>query len=184
MAMRFMLYLVLCAAAVVFAAEPQTKAKSQTKAPPQTKAGPQAKEETGPVQGFAAAPMVLADEGCARDYVRAFQFEGIELRKKLTDLEAYKCVDTTAKGIFAAVSTDRKDFAVEKGKVAYFRRVTMTYDRQRTQLAVGNTLVNYPGSPVYIGWIADADFYAVSPEQFDQLLAEKKIPMLMFGNTR
>ena len=60
----------------------------------------------------------------------------------------------------------------------------MTYDRQRTQLAVGNTLVNYPGSPVYIGSIADGDFYAVSPEQFDQLLAEKKIPMLMFGNTR
>ena len=166
-------------AAFVFCAEPQTKGKSEPKAAPQVRTEP-----ATPVQGFAVAPMVLADEGCARDYVRAFQAEGVELRRRLADLEKYNCMDKTAKGIFAAVSTERRDFAVDKDHTAYFRKVTMTYDRPRTEAAVGNTLVNGPGSPVYLGWILDGDFYAVSPQRFDELLAQKKIPVLCFGDCR
>jgi hypothetical protein len=60
--------------------------------------------------------------------------------------------------------------------VAYFRYVLMTFDPQRTEVAVGG-YVKEPASYAYLGWIPDADFYAVSPKQFDQLLADKKIPM-------
>src|SRR5450432_1786447 len=77
--------------------------KKGTGAPQRTR------KESGPIRGFAVAPMVLKDEGCARDYVRAFQFEGVELRKRLVDLNTYGCIDTTATGIFAGLSTDRKD---------------------------------------------------------------------------
>jgi hypothetical protein len=73
--MRFALYLALCMVGVAFGGEPQTKTE------PAVRARPQTKKETEPVQGFAVAPMVLTDEGCARDYVRAFQAEGVELRK-------------------------------------------------------------------------------------------------------
>ena len=170
--MRSVFCLLMAWAIAIFGAEPQTKAKTEAKG------APQAKKTTGPVQGFAVAPMVLTDEGCARDYVRAFQAEGVELRKRLSDLETYHCIDTTATAIFAAVSIERKDFAVEKGKVAYFRNVVMTFDPERTKsVVVENRLVLPPGKTIYLGWIPDEYFYAVSPERFNQLLAEKKIPM-------
>ena len=123
------------------------------------------------------APIVLTDEGCARDYVRAFQADGVELRKRLADLQIYGCVDTTAKAIFAGVSTERKAFAVEKDEVAYFRYVVIKFDPERTKRAIGGRFVIPPGKTVYVGWILDENFYAVSPEIFDQLLTEKKIPM-------
>jgi hypothetical protein len=76
-------------------------AEAQTKAKPGSNAEPHIEKEADPVRGFALAPMVLTDEGCTRDYVRAFQFEGVELRKRITDLETYHCIDSTATGIFA-----------------------------------------------------------------------------------
>ena len=171
--MRFVLYLALGMVGVVFGAEPQTKTE------PAVRARPQTKKETEPVQGFAVAPMVLTDEGCARDYVRAFQAEGVELRRRLADLETYGCVDTSARAAFAGVSTERRDFAVEKGHVAYFRYVIIKFDPERTKTAIGGggLRVRPPGKAMYLGWIPDADFYAVSPETFDQLVAEKKVPM-------
>src|ERR1039457_1379869 len=171
MAMRFVFCMLVPLVAAVFGAEPQTKAKPNAKAP-------QAKTATGPVQGFAVAPMVLTDEGCARDYVRAFQAEGVELRRRLADLETYHCIDTTATGIFIAVSIERKDFAVEKGKIAYFRNVVMTFDPERTKSVVPQgRLVNPPDKTVYSGWSPDEYFYPVSPKNFNQLLAKKKIPL-------
>jgi hypothetical protein len=155
---------------------------AQSKAKGTSKAAAVAAKDPAPVSGFAVAPMVLTDEGCARDYVRAFQAEGVEFRKRLTDLEAYKCVDTSARGIFVAIASERKDFAIDKGSAAYFRKVVMSYDQKRTEVAVGNTVVSTPGSQVYIGWILDEDFYPVSSEQFDQFLAEKKIHMNVTGN--
>ena len=140
--------------------------------------GPSSQDGYGSAQGFAVAPMVLTDEGCARDYVRAFQAEGVELRRRLADLETYHCIDTTATGIFIAVSIERKDFAVEKGKIAYFRNVVMTFDPERTKSVVPQgRLVNPPDKTVYSGWIPDEYFYPVSSERFNQLLAEKKIPI-------
>lgn len=172
-----MLCLALFIAGVVFGAEPQTKAAPQSKAQPESKARPPAKRATEPVKGFAVAPMVLTDEGCARDYVRAFEAEGVELRNRLADLETYGCVDTGARAIFTGLSTERRDFAIEKDKVAYFRYVIIKFDPERTKAAVGGPVISPPAKMVYLGWIPDGDFYAVSPEIFDQLVAEKKIPM-------
>ena len=168
--MRLALYLTLCTAGVVFEVKPQTKTDA-------TKPQHQPKKETKPVQGFAVAPMILTDEGCARDYVRAFQTEGVELRKRLIDLETYRCLDTTAKAIFAGVSTERKDFAVQKDAVAYFRHVLIKFDPERTKAAVGGRLIGPPEKASYFGWIPDENFYAVTPEAFDLLIAEKKIPL-------
>jgi hypothetical protein len=123
--------------------------RAQTKAKPEAKAAPPAKE-AGPVAGFAVAPMVL---------------------------QTYGCVDTTATGLFTGVSTDRKDLAVEKGDVVYFRRVLLKFDAERTKVAADNTAINRPPAQFYEGWIPDENFYAVSPEQFDKMLAEKKIPL-------
>jgi hypothetical protein len=121
--------------------------------------------------------MLLKDEGCARDYSRAFSFEGVELRKRLADLQTYDCIDTTARGIFVAVSIERKDLAAEKDSVAYFRQVLIEYDPRRTEAAVGRFVNDPPAKTRYSGWIPDRDFYAVTPEVFDQLLAQKRIPM-------
>lgn len=156
----------------VAAVEPQAKGKLRPKTELQSK-----KVIGGPIHGFAVAPMVLTDEGCARDYVRAFQFEGVELRKRLTDLETYHCIDSKATGIFAGVSIERKDFAVDKEHVAYFRNVVLKFDPQRTSMALDGRPTNPPGETIHIGWIPEKNFYAMSPEQFDQLLAQKKIPM-------
>jgi hypothetical protein len=76
-----------------------------------------------------------------------------------------------------AVSLERKDFAVEKGNVAYFCSVVITLDLERSKSAVAGKFTNAPGKPVYRGWIPEKDFYAISPEQFDRLMAQKKIPM-------
>jgi hypothetical protein len=122
--------------------------------------------------------MVLTDEGCVRDYVRAFQAEGVELRKRLADLGTYGCIDASATAIFSGVATERRDFALEKDAVAYFRYVVITFDLARTKAAVGEeTVVRPPAKNVYSGWILDGNFYAVSPEKFDQLMADGKIPM-------
>ena len=164
MDMALTLCLALSIASVAFGAEPQTKAAPQSKAKSETKARPPTKGETDPVKGFAVAPMVLTDEGCARDYVRAFEAEGVELRKRLADLETYGCVDTGARAIFVGLSIERKNFAIEKDNVAYFRYVIIKFDPERTKAAVGGPAVNPPAKTVYSGWIPDADFYAVSPE--------------------
>jgi len=155
-------------------AEPQTKSSPPAKAKSEA-----SKKEVKPVEGFAVAPVVLADEGCTRDYVRALQSEGVELRKKLTDLQAYACVDTSAQAIFSAVAIERKDFAVSKDEVVYFRLVMIKFDPDRTKAAIGGEghVVTPPAKTVYVGWIPEERFYAVSPEAFDRLLAEKKIPM-------
>ncbi len=34
-----------------------------------------------------------------------------------------------------------------------------------------------PAKMAYAGWIPNADFYAVTLEQFEKLLAEKKVPL-------
>jgi hypothetical protein len=124
--------------------------------------------------------MVLTDEGCVRDYVRAFQFEGVELRKRLTDLETFKCIDSTATGIYRGVSLERKDFAVEKGNVAYFRKVIITFDLDRTKIAIQTMLVGghvkQPGRTIYSGWIPEKNFYAVSAERFDVMLSRNELP--------
>src|SRR5215472_7214624 len=91
-----------------------TQTKQASKAKPAGKA-----ESTGTVNGFVVAPVVLTDSGCVRDYVRAFQSEGVELRKKLADLAAFGCSDLSAKGIFSALATERKDFAVDPDHNAY-----------------------------------------------------------------
>jgi|SRR5579871_1093057 len=135
---------------------------TQTRQP--SKAKPAAQAESAAVNGFVVAPVVLKDEGCTRDYVRAFQFEGVELRKRLADLGAYGCSDLSAKGIFTAVASQRKDFALDRDYTAYFRFVVMTYDRKRTEIAAENNLVSAPGHTVYMGWVADEYFHGVTPE--------------------
>ncbi len=162
----------MCIACIALRADFQTNVGAATKTRPQAK-------KDAKIEGFAVAPMVLTDEGCARDYARAFQSEGVELRKKLTELQQYGCVDTSAKGIFAAVSTERKDLSVTKDEVAYFRFVVLTFDYARTKTAIGGEgrVVTPPAKTAYVGWIPDKNFYSESPETFDRLLTEKKIPM-------
>src|ERR1700733_5101245 len=148
------------------AKSPAPKAPSKTSAP----------KKTPTVSGFAVAPPVLADEGCARDYMHMFEAEGVEQRKKLNDLFAYHCLDGTAKGIFSAVAIDRKDFAVIKGETAFFFLVRMAFDTERTHKVIGGPkgfLISPPAAS-YSGWIPEEDFYAVGEEEFDKLLAAGK----------
>jgi hypothetical protein len=130
--------------------------------------------------GFAVAPMVFADEGCARDYARAYQFEGVEFRKRIAELNQYGCIDTTATGIFAAIATVRKDLAVEKGKVALFRKVILESDARRSWIAASKPeVMSPPRRSMYAGWIMDSDFYAVSAEEFDRRMANREIPLIV-----
>ena len=55
--------------------------------------------------------------------------------------------------------------------------MTLAIDLIRTNSATGSIMPLYSVRQAYEGWIADRDFYAVSPERFDQLLVQKKIPM-------
>jgi hypothetical protein len=169
-----MQYAVVLCTVFSFSADAQTKANPQKPPPP-------SKKEARGVQGFAVAPMILSDEGCSRDYVRAFQSEGVEFRKKIADLVSYGCLDTTAKAIFSAVAIDRKDFAVEKDMVANFRLVAMAFDLEHTQIAVGGpqVFVFRPARLTYNGWIPEKNFYAVTTDVFTQLLNEKKISMVI-----
>jgi hypothetical protein len=119
----------------------------------------------------------MTDEGCARDYMRMFETEGVEQRKRMSDLLTYRCLDTSAKGIFSAVVTDRKDFAVAKDEEAFFLRVTLVLDRERTQRALGGPEVYHiePPGASYFGWIPERDFYAVTGAQFDVMVSTGKI---------
>jgi hypothetical protein len=154
-----------------------TCALAQTKAP-RALASKSAPMNSTAAEGFAVAPMVLKDEGCARDYSRAFGFEGVEIRKRLTDLVTYGCLDTSARGIFKAISLERKDLAVKEGTVAYYRRVLLTYDPERTKTATGGiVVVSPPDKRVYTGWVPEAVFYGVSEERFDKMLAAGEIPL-------
>jgi hypothetical protein len=147
------------------------------KAPAPKGASKSASVKAQTVSGFAVTPPVLADEGCARDYMRTFEAEGVEKRKKFDDLIAYHCLDPTAKGIFSVTATDRKDFAVSKGEEAFFLLVVMIFDKERTQSAIGGPTVFLvsPPSNSYVGWIPEQDFYLLRGEQFDQMLAAGKI---------
>ena len=54
------------------------------------KAAPHAREAE-PVAGFAVAPMVLKDEGCAKDYAKSLGLEGIAQRKMFAELVQFGC---------------------------------------------------------------------------------------------
>jgi len=161
------------ALSLVVAGFAQTAKAPAPKAPSKTSTAKKALT----VSGFAVAPPVLADEGCARDYMHMFEAEGVEQRKRLSDLFAYHCLDGTAKGIFSAVAIDRKDFAVTKGETAFFFLVRMAFDKERTQKAIGGPEVFLISPPAasYSGWVPEEDFYAVSEQEFDKLLAAGKI---------
>jgi hypothetical protein len=162
--------MVLLSMTVMIGAQP-------AKAPPPKSTAKSKSVKSPTVTGFAVTPPVLADEGCARDYMRMFQTEGVEQRKKFDELIAYHCLDGTAKGIFSATATERKDFAVAKGEEAFFRLVAMIFDKNRTQNAIGgpNVFLISPPSGSYLGWIPEQDFYPVRAEQFDEMVAAGKI---------
>ena len=177
--LKMLMFGFLAAVALISGPSPGRQTPSGDQAKPKQPTKRAVGQDASPVRGFAVAPLVLADEGCARDYSRAFLSEGVELRKKLDDLEKYKCLDTSARGIFAAASTERKNLSADKESVAYFRQVILEYDPERTKTAVGRWVSNPPAQMHYFGWILERDFYPVSPEVFDQMLAQKKIPMFV-----
>lgn len=113
------------------------------------------KKDSREVTGVVKAPMILKDEGCARDYVRAYEYEGVELRKRLADLNTYGCIETKAAAYFTAISFDRKNLAVKPGAFAWFRYVTLKIDPERTGRS---GMYLYQGKSSYAGWILDQDF--------------------------
>jgi hypothetical protein len=140
------------------------------------------KKNTEPY-GYAIAPLVFADEDCARDYVRAFRAGGLELRKKIEELRAYKCLNDTAKAVFSGETKERKNLATEKGREAYFRHVTLLFDAGHTRTAISGSKwgssveVHRPPMDIYEGWIMDSDFYPIESDQLDTLLSSEKIQM-------
>jgi hypothetical protein len=136
---------------------------SQSAQPPQDETGsnpiPKTPTLTPPASqntGLAVAPVVARDADCARDYANAFLAGGLELRKRLVELEQYHCIDSSAAGIYRATILETRDIT----PTATFDRVELIYDRNLTSQALGHAPAhqNEPPHTVYVGWIPEADF--------------------------
>ena len=66
--------------------------------------------------GYEVEGFLAKDEGCFKDYVSALSLEGIELRKKMSELLGYGCGSVIEKTT-AAVALEKKVFVVGKKRV-------------------------------------------------------------------
>ena len=60
------------------------------------------------VSGTVLGTVLVKDEGCARDYLRMLQMEGVEQRKTIVDLDRYGCVETLSGLYMARVLTTKR----------------------------------------------------------------------------
>ena len=81
--MRKLLFVLAITAVIVFPVFAQKKTGTLAGTVGQVKA---------PKEGYAISPLVIKDEGCAKDYLRAQRAAGIEQRKLLAGLFQYECV--------------------------------------------------------------------------------------------
>ena len=96
---------------------------------------------------YAMDTILIKDEGCARDYLKALQMEGVELRKALGDLENFGCAQAL-KGVYGGTIWDMK--TLTQGTLSLrFDRVTL----------VDETFgIPSPGPTVpKQGWLLDRD---------------------------
>jgi hypothetical protein len=66
-----------------------------------------AQPKTASRTGYAIAPLVLKDEGCARDYLRAIAAGGVATRKQLAELVAFGCAEKMT-GVFRGTTLEKK----------------------------------------------------------------------------
>jgi hypothetical protein len=115
----------------------------------------QQKKTAIPKTGFAAMPLLLKDEGCARDYAKAIAAGGLEMRKQITDLISYGCIEKTV-GVFrGAVLEERR---TTKGTPALVR--------------VSLVCASYCGDrKILAGWIPAAGFQRATEAEIAAAIA-------------
>src|ERR1700678_1595745 len=69
-----------------------------------------------PKSGYAITPVLIKDEGCARDYLKAQSLGGLEGRKMLVDLAEYGCIKKLQR-IYLALAEPPRIVAYGKQKL-------------------------------------------------------------------
>ena len=127
-------------------------------------------QEPGTV-GYSVSPLVIKDEACARDYLKASSATGLELRKRMAELVTYGCMEKTSH-VYDVVLAKPKRIA-NGGKSVLFQSVTMFQDLEMEALARGDRRVSdWADLGEKKGLILDRDFLRYSQAQMEAVLKD------------
>jgi hypothetical protein len=107
------------------------------------------------MEGYVQFVVLAKDEGCAVDYVKTSKLSGLELRKQLTDLATYGCIEKLDH-LYHAYLKEGK--AIPSGKDSVFiRRVVLVMDVDAEREIFGSVSDVTSENVRKEGWILDRD---------------------------
>jgi hypothetical protein len=160
--MRKLIFVLAITAVIVFPVFAQKKTGTLAGTVGQVKA---------PKEGYAISPLVIKDEGCAKDYLRAQRAAGIEQRKLLAELFQYECVKQLT-GIYSVTVSGSRVLAPT------FRilEATLIFDVILDRFATGKEpKIGLLSDDFAVeGWLLDKAFLEISEEDMRQVLRNAK----------
>jgi hypothetical protein len=131
--------------------------------PPSDKTAP--KQSTG---GYAVTPVLIKDEGCAKDYLRALSLDGLEERKGMAELYDYGCIKKLEHIYLAFAEPVR---TVTSGtKKMQIRHVGLMQDIAMEELAAGHPVDTDVNGFVVYGFISEKEFLLLSEDEMKSFI--------------
>jgi hypothetical protein len=124
-----------------------------------------------PKEGYAISPLVIKDEGCAKDYLRAQRATGIEQRKLLAELFQYECVKQLT-GIYSVAVSGSKvlapTFRILEATLTF--NITLNWFATGEEPKIGLFSDDFGAE----GWLLDKAFLEISEEDMRQAIRNAK----------
>jgi hypothetical protein len=128
-----------------------------------------------PPSGYVINSMLVIDEGCIKDVIRAWQASGIERRKQVSDLVTYGCVEQLH-GVYYGTARDTKTVTLGPTKRSKIYKILLILDGDLMNI-VDPGWADKPDAfdaIDKIGWVFEKDFHTLTKEQMINLIKESK----------
>lgn len=123
--------------------------------------------------GYVLDAVLIKDEGCIKDVVRAAQASGVEQRKQTEELVKYGCIENVEGPYYTSV-TDVRTVSMTPAKRVKVYKAILIFDIDMRKLITGKDPDIDSIDTFKEGWIFEDKLLAVSKEQFTKMIEDQK----------
>jgi hypothetical protein len=126
-------------------------------------------------EGYVFKAVLVKDEDCIKDVVRATQASGIEKRKQAEELVKYGCIESVD-GPYHAYVTEIRMVTTTPGKRVGIYKAMLIFDIDMRKLITGKDPDISSDDVFKEGWIFEDKFHALTKEELTKIIEDQKHP--------
>jgi hypothetical protein len=137
------------------------------------KVAPKAEEKKELPTGYVLDAVLIKDEDCIKDVVRAAQASGVEQRKQTAELAKYGCIEEVEGPYYTSV-TEVRTVAITAGKRIKVYKAILIFDIAMRKLITGKDPDIGTIDTFKEGWLFQDKLHVLTKEQFAKMIEDQK----------